>query len=148
MWISSAGQTTAGQTGPWYSLNGDKVLYLNIHLYMIRHLVALLVEHIIFLKDVHKKFKKSSYAYFLKYFLTFLMCTLAHQNNHNYRLHSSWNIFHFTNTIFWWGKMHFHFRVLTRVYRKQGKERQKKKIAIPALLSCGTRKLWISLFGR
>ena len=30
------GQTSAGQTGPWYSLNGDKVLYLNIHLYMIR----------------------------------------------------------------------------------------------------------------
>ena len=24
------------QTGPWYSLNGDKVLYLNIHLYMVR----------------------------------------------------------------------------------------------------------------
>ena len=36
--ISSAGQTPAGQTGPWYSLNGDKVLCLNIHLYMIQPL--------------------------------------------------------------------------------------------------------------
>ena len=35
-WISWTGQTSAGQTGPWYSLNGDIVLYLNIHLYMIR----------------------------------------------------------------------------------------------------------------
>ena len=39
-WISLAGQTSAGQTSPWYSLNGDKVLYLNIHLYMIWLLIT------------------------------------------------------------------------------------------------------------
>ena len=30
--LSSAGQKSAGQTGPWYSLIEDKVLYLHIHL--------------------------------------------------------------------------------------------------------------------
>ena len=45
-WISSAGQTSASQTGPWYSLNGDKVLYLNNHLYMIRPIIDIDLEMI------------------------------------------------------------------------------------------------------
>ena len=121
-WISSAGQTSASQTSPWYSLNGDKVLYLNIHLYMIRPYInsdsnVLLEQNVFYKKIINLFYLRSSWLknfchaslllYFLYSFFTFELeflwscsensiCWFLRQS-----FYESWNLIKYVSMYVW-----------------------------------------------